>query len=84
MVTDRTRTGLNEAVTQVELQFALSPRPLLLIVNQTIPSTYSTKDAKEKQQDCRELIQPHISVASAFSLPNSLWLCGAEETPAGG
>ena len=80
---------VNEAV---YLQFALS-LCLLLIVNQTVPSMYSTRDAQGKLQDCRQPIQPtqgmriqqHILVARrasdvvpAFSLLNSLCPLGAE------
>jgi len=61
-VADRARTGhhgrLMAVHEAVELRFTLSLCPLLLIVNQTIPSTYNTRDAKEKQQDCRQPIQP--------------------------
>ena len=95
---DRIRTGASwmphgrgERSSQLELQFALSPRPHLLIVNQTIPSTYSTQDAKENLQDCKDPIQPHIlvtsvgsGVASAFSSLIPICPCGTEQTPAGG
>ena len=82
---------VNEAVTQMDLWFAPSLRSLLLVVNQTIPSTYNIRDAKEKPQNCRHPFQPtqriprHTfvaiegsDVASALSSPNSLCLWGDE------
>jgi len=56
---DHTIDALITAVNKPEeLQFARSLCPLLLIINQTIPSMHDTRNAKEKPQDCRQPIQP--------------------------